>query len=231
MFERVVKSSMKSETSIRRSMKRPRDMEASVSRQLKSVKIEAVDETPSNVADETPTKPVKDYGHATKENEKPATVNIEPVLVKSEPKEEPNDVSMMLDDDDMDFSILEDEENQFEMETTITQKQDDATIKAKLKEKENENYANVLSNWEECEAQNDDDDELLGSVDVDIVEQKSTINFWYWDAYEDPIKLPGKVFLFGRMPLENNPKEFKSVCVTIENVDRCLYLLPRKYVS
>lgn len=229
MFERVVKSSLKAETSIRRSMKRPREAETSVSKQLESIKIEAAaDETLSQVVDEPPMKengrPKKDTEKSMKENEKPASVNIEPVAIKAEPKDE---VSMLIDDDDMDFSILEDDENQFDLENT-TQKQDESMIKAKLKEKEDQNYANVQSQWNTI---NDDEDDLLSSINVDIVEQKSTINFWLWDAYEDPIKMPGKVFLFGRMPMENNAKEFKSVCVTVENVDRNMYVLPRKYVS
>lgn len=199
-------------------MKRPRDSEASVTTQMKTIKIEESSQNITKVtADET-----------VKENEKPKT---EPAPVKIEQNETAN-VSLLPDEDDMDFSMLEDEENQFEFNESTTHKKDDSIMKAKQKEIENENYANVLSNWEQnCDAITDDDDELLGSIDVDIVEKQTTINFWYWDAYEDPIKLPGKVFLFGRMPVENNTKEYKSVCVTIENVQRCLYVLPRKYVS
>lgn len=232
MFERVVKSSLKSEPSIRRSMKRPREPETTIASQLKCVKIEEHAEIvaePKNVQfDKRNVKTVE---------EKPVIAAEEtPAVVKSEPNTTLNesDVNMLNDDDDMDFSILDDEENQFEHETSVAQQKKDESIaaaKAKQKETENENYANVVSAWENCEAIADDDDELLGSVDIDVVEKKSTINFWYWDAYEDPIKLPGKVFLFGRMPIEGNSREYKSVCVTIEKVNRCLYLLPRKYVS
>lgn len=155
-----------------------------------------------------------------------------------------------LHDDDMDFSMLDDEENQFN-EQSVTESAAPSTsieasaakakqIKEELMKKENETYAKLLSNWENGDANGADaDDELLGSFDVDAaqamvtsnVDGNSALKFWYWDAYEDPIKLPGKLFLFGKMVSDKNPKEYKSVCVTVENVNRCLYLLPRKYVS
>ena len=57
------------------------------------------------------------------------------------------------------------------------------------------------------------------------------MKFWFWDAWEDPSKHKGQLYLFGKVPVEEKrPTEFKSICVKIENVERCLYLLPRKYV-
>lgn len=176
--------------------------------------------------------------------------------MKSEPQTpttKMHDLSMseLHDDDDMDFSILDDEENQFNDQNVATSTAPSAStdasldkakqIKEELMRKENETYAKLLSNWENGDSAetNDADDELLGSFDVDAaqatvinnVDGNSSLKFWYWDAYEDLIKLPGKLFLFGKMISDKNPKEYKSVCVTVENVNRCLYLLPRKYVS
>lgn len=179
--------------------------------------------------------------------------------LKSEPQTpttKMHDLSMSeLHDDDMDFSMLDDEENQFNVQNTSVSTDSTAPstsieastekakqIKDELMKKENETYAKLLSNWENDNSinANDADDELLGSFDVDAaqamvtngnVDGNSALKFWYWDAYEDPIKLPGKLFLFGKMVSDKNPKEYKSVCVTVENVNRCLYVLPRKYVS
>lgn len=55
---------------------------------------------------------------------------------------------------------------------------------------------------------------------------------WFWDAWEDHYKAPGQLFLFGKVAIEGRlPVEYKSACVKIENVERCMYLLPREYVT
>lgn len=54
---------------------------------------------------------------------------------------------------------------------------------------------------------------------------------WFWDAWEDPIKRPGQIFLFGKVAVDKTKNEYSSVCLKIDNVDRCVYLLPRQYVS
>lgn len=139
--------------------------------------------------------------------------------------------------DDMDFSILEDDENQFASDNLKAEQ-----LKQEIAAKELQNYESILSNWESIgnneNGDVDEDDALLGSIDADAMtsaddsaSNKKTLKFWFWDAWEDPIKLPGKVFLFGRVPAANNPNEFRSACVTIENVERNLYVLPRKFVS
>lgn len=138
--------------------------------------------------------------------------------------------------DDMDFSILEDDENQFTSDNVKAEQ-----LKKEIAAKELQNYESILSNWESIgnnENVDLDEDALLGTIDADALaltddsgSNKKVLKFWFWDAWEDPIKFPGKVFLFGRAPIENNPKEFRSVCVTIENVERNLYVLPRRFVS
>lgn len=193
----------------------------------------------------TDTKPSID---STSESTNGAPIKSEPQT----PTTKMQDLSMSeLHDDDLDFSMLDDEENQFsEVDVThsaATSKPGESSadkakqIKEELVKKENETYAKLLSNWENDSSinGNDADDELLGSVDFDSLQAmtvsnadgNSALKFWYWDAYEDPIKLPGKLFLFGKMVSDENRNEYKSVCVTVENVNRCLYVLPRKYVS
>lgn len=220
MLERLMKPGTKNQSSTRQSLKRPRD-----------------DNSPAAskpVIDSTPAKPRVESNVIEKNNPLkpgPETPSVpEPV----------NDMDISgFHDDDMDFSMLDDEENQFD-DTAISKEKiaKAEQIKADLMKKESENYAKLLSNWENPN-EDDDDDALLGSIDVDAaqisiastVDGKSTMKFWYWDAYEDTIKFPGKIYLFGKMVSNQNPKEYKSVCITVENVDRCLYLLPREYVS
>lgn len=238
----------KEQSSSNHSMKRPREI------------------SPVETKYDMPSK-MRSYA-ATNGSLKQETVKKEPVTPSTHTNDA-MDYNDFHDDDDMDFSMLEDEENQFSQdiadtsmtngttiktetiisdsikkeptktEPTKTDKRDAEQVKADLIKKENENYAKLLSNWESnFTNEKDDDDELLGSIDVDAaqtaitssVDGKSTMKFWYWDAFEDPIKLPGKIFLFGKMASAENPKEFKSVCITVEKVNRCLYLLPRQYV-
>lgn len=222
MLERILKPSTKDTSHSRRSIKRSReDTDIPPAEKRPNITQAMIKETVPKV---------KEKVASTME-----TLNIDQIT-EAEP-------SHFHHDDDMDFSMLDDDENQFgnDESKSTEMKPDEANakfehIKAELLKKGNENYANLLSSWEnECTNDNDDDDALLGSIDVDeasntnSVQNKSTLRFWYWDAYEDPTKFPGKVFLFGRMPSESNPREFKSVCITVENVERSLHLLPRKY--
>ncbi|VDM95153.1 unnamed protein product [Thelazia callipaeda] len=70
------------------------------------------------------------------------------------------------------------------------------------------------------------------SVDNEIVissfmhEQKSSVLRFYWlDAFEDPIKMPGTVYLFGRL-LNNGVCE--SCCIVVKNIWRQIFVLPRE---
>lgn len=219
----AINNAGKDQSSIRRSMKRPRD-----------------ETSPVDIKTEIDSTPVKMHATSIGVAESHIPVKPEPVTPNVT-----NDVDMNeLHDDDLDFSMLDDAENQFNEHVTETSisnesKAKEEQIKADLLKMENENYAKLLSSWENNFGdEKDDDDELLGSIDVDgtqaaitnTVDGKSTMKFWYWDAYEDPIKLPGKIFLFGKIVSDQDPKKFKSVCITVENVNRCLYLLPRQYV-
>lgn len=54
--------------------------------------------------------------------------------------------------------------------------------------------------------------------------------FYWLDAYEDSYTDPGVVFLFGRV-LEPKSNQPISCCVTVKNVPRRIYVLPRRNVS
>ncbi|PSN33885.1 DNA polymerase alpha catalytic subunit [Blattella germanica] len=52
--------------------------------------------------------------------------------------------------------------------------------------------------------------------------------FWF-DAYEEPYKQPGIVYLFGKVWIES-AKTHVSCCVAVKNIQRRIYLLPREKV-
>ncbi|CAF4026543.1 unnamed protein product [Rotaria sp. Silwood2] len=54
--------------------------------------------------------------------------------------------------------------------------------------------------------------------------------FWF-DAYEDPVAQPGKLFIFGKTPLLNDDKStsktFVSVCLIIDNIPKQVFFIPK----
>ncbi|XP_046595770.1 DNA polymerase alpha catalytic subunit [Neodiprion lecontei] len=54
--------------------------------------------------------------------------------------------------------------------------------------------------------------------------------FYWWDAFEDPYKQPGVVYLFGKVYIET-AKAYVSCCIAVKNIDRRIYLLPREHVK
>lgn len=59
--------------------------------------------------------------------------------------------------------------------------------------------------------------------------KEEVFRFYWWDAYEDPYKQPGVVYLFGKVFVPSI-KEYCSCCLTVKNIPRRIYLLPRVYV-
>lgn len=66
------------------------------------------------------------------------------------------------------------------------------------------------------------------SLPVHEVDGEQIMLFYWIDAYEEP-NLPGTVFLFGKVGVADDA--FVSCCVMVKNIQRCLYLLPRKKVD
>ncbi|XP_063922765.1 DNA polymerase alpha catalytic subunit isoform X2 [Zophobas morio] len=58
------------------------------------------------------------------------------------------------------------------------------------------------------------------------VDGKKVFRFFWWDAFEDSLKQPGVVFLFGRTYHEKT-KSFISCCVAVRNIERRIFFLPR----
>uniref|UniRef100_UPI00358F10A1 DNA polymerase alpha catalytic subunit n=1 Tax=Myxine glutinosa TaxID=7769 RepID=UPI00358F10A1 len=55
---------------------------------------------------------------------------------------------------------------------------------------------------------------------------EQVFRFFWLDAYEDPYNQPGVVYLFGKVWVET-AKKHVSCCLTVRNIERCIYLLPR----
>lgn len=84
----------------------------------------------------------------------------------------------------------------------------------------------------ELEGINFDEEIDLDSSISNLDLNTESMKFFYWDAWADQIKRPGEVFIFGKVEVPNKKvKEYKSIMVHVENVDRVLYLLPRTHVS
>ncbi|XP_063339410.1 DNA polymerase alpha catalytic subunit isoform X1 [Pelmatolapia mariae] len=57
---------------------------------------------------------------------------------------------------------------------------------------------------------------------------EQVFRFYWLDAFEDPYNQPGVVYLFGKVWIES-AKSHVSCCVSIKNIERTMYLLPREY--
>lgn len=139
-------------------------------------------------------------------------------------------------DNDLDFSCLDDDENQFEVATANAKPASSkpvpqvtkATVEVEVAQPED--MSKLLNNWESICQMDDDFEKSVLTSDIESVTcadptDVEHLRFWYWEAWEDAQKLPGEVFLFGRTA------DGKSICVRVQNINRVLYLLPRQYVS
>lgn len=150
------------------------------------------------------------------------------------------------DDDDIDFSVIETDEMMskenvdvaIKMPEPVVVKVETPEVKSKSEAKPADIFANIRPNWDNTAFSMDDDDDadLLSAVVDDAMlgdeKQQTEMKFWYWDAWEDPT-IPGQIFLFGKIATENQTTratEFKSICVKVENVEHCIYVLPREFV-
>lgn len=72
----------------------------------------------------------------------------------------------------------------------------------------------------------------LTEVTPQLVKTKDEVEvfrFYYLDAYENPFKNPGTVYLFGKTYVPSHDM-YCSCCVMVHCIPRRIYLLPRKYV-
>ncbi|KAF7213996.1 DNA polymerase alpha catalytic subunit isoform X2 [Nothobranchius furzeri] len=57
---------------------------------------------------------------------------------------------------------------------------------------------------------------------------EQVFRFYWLDAFEDPYNQAGVVYLFGKVWIES-AKSHVSCCVTVKNIERIMYLLPREF--
>ncbi|KAI8642206.1 DNA polymerase family B-domain-containing protein [Parasitella parasitica] len=62
---------------------------------------------------------------------------------------------------------------------------------------------------------------------MDIFEKDGHLHMWWYDAYERKEK--GYVYLFGKV-LNKGTNKYVSCCVTVKNIERNLFVLPRKHL-
>lgn len=60
-------------------------------------------------------------------------------------------------------------------------------------------------------------------------DEEEVFRFYYLDAYENPFKNPGTVYLFGKTYVSSHDI-YCSCCVMVRCIPRRIYLLPRKHV-
>lgn len=64
---------------------------------------------------------------------------------------------------------------------------------------------------------------------VKTKDEEEVFRFYYLDAYENPYKNPGTVYLFGKTYVSSHDT-YCSCCIMVHCIPRRIYLLPRKYV-
>lgn len=151
-------------------------------------------------------------------------IEISPAEPEISPEEPEIQNKTLLDDsdDDMDYSMLDDIEKQIEIPEPIVKE-------TKTHKWDEDLDKHFLTGWDNIGVMDNAEDELLNStqkMDVDDTNMK----IWYWDAWEDQYKRPGQIYLFGKVPANKQTTGFQSVCVHIENVEKCIYLLPREFI-
>ncbi|XP_068566425.1 DNA polymerase alpha catalytic subunit [Cebidichthys violaceus] len=63
---------------------------------------------------------------------------------------------------------------------------------------------------------------------VEGADGEQVFRFYWLDAFEDPYSQPGVVYLFGKVWIES-AESHVSCCVTVRNIERTMYFLPREY--
>jgi DNA polymerase alpha subunit A len=146
-----------------------------------------------------------------------------------------NDTSfddMAFDTDD----VYMDLDYDMAVSTTAVKKESDekisvsaSALKLPLMVKDEERKENALPSWLSVHAALNVTDETLGTSDrhrsssnISAAEEDGSLRF-YWIDY---LELDGKVYFVGKV-LDKQTSKYVSCCVTVENLQRNLYVLPR----
>ncbi|RLW07871.1 hypothetical protein DV515_00003617 [Chloebia gouldiae] len=153
----------------------------------------------------------------------------------------PDDDQGMMDFDEEDFDEpMEAEHVETIPETAESLKRDSEIEKKETEQLESEKKeTSVLSSLPglSCWDRTDEDEADLAAAEVQLdpnllplVNGESgdqVLRFYWLDAYEDQFSQPGVIFLFGKVWIES-ATTYVSCCVTVKNIERTVYLLPRE---
>ncbi|NWI21378.1 DPOLA polymerase, partial [Crypturellus soui] len=162
--------------------------------------------------------------------------------VKTEEQTVEDDDQGMMDFDDEDFDEPMEAENvEAVPESAESLKRDKEMEKKQTEQLESvKRETSVLSSslpdiscWDRIDEDEADlvatevqlDPNLLPLVNGENDDQ--VLRFYWLDAYEDQYSQPGVVFLFGKVWIES-ANTYVSCCVTVKNIERTVYLLPRE---
>ncbi|KAJ8966094.1 hypothetical protein NQ317_008769 [Molorchus minor] len=125
-------------------------------------------------------------------------------------------------DDDLDMTQIEEFESQILPDISV----DETEITNEIQAEFMSEWENIANETDEVEVDSSLDKSNIPLVDV---EEKKVFRFYWWDAFEDPEKQKGVVFLFGKTYCDIT-KCYVSCCVAVRNIDRRLFFLPRPNV-
>lgn len=143
------------------------------------------------------------------------------------------------DDDAMNMEAMIVDEEAKESES-IKEKKEEKIESAKIEfnrgftSKSKVDESQLAAGWETIKGELKESS-FIQDVQIDSLQLPLTTNtegnqvlrFYWLDAYEDFYKQPGTVFLFGKVFIES-AQTYVSCCVTVRNIERRLYILPRK---
>lgn len=146
---------------------------------------------------------------------------------ESYPTEE--DLSCFADEGDDDFRA-EFESEAVKTETKVSLKEE---AKITIKQDAAKEVKNSFPQWNglhESEVVPTAEVCLNGLPVVQNEEGESVVQFFWLDAFEDYFKNPGTVHMFGKVRIPDS-KAHVSCCVTVRNIPRRLFLLPKESAS
>ncbi|XP_069493401.1 DNA polymerase alpha catalytic subunit isoform X2 [Ambystoma mexicanum] len=149
----------------------------------------------------------------------------------------------MMDFDDLNFDEpMEAEDlNLLHSQTNIAKKEEEHKSEERVKElkpvKEEMCSQTIQLPEVSCWGKTDQEDSEVVVTDVQVdssslplvtgTDGDQVFRFYWLDAYEDQYNQPGVVYLFGKVWIES-AEAHVSCCLTVKNIERTVYLLPRE---